>query len=83
MQAVLNATDRFLRAPRLAAGIPLVVVDVSARVQQDADYACTLSDVLADERLHGAIPRGALVCLRTGWAEGCIPYESLPRRDEA
>ena len=49
--------------------VPLVVVDVSAKVAADADYRCTRADVVADEARHGKIPRGALVCVRTGWAE--------------
>jgi kynurenine formamidase len=47
---------------------PAVVVDVAARAAKDRDYHVTASDVAADEKAHGAIPRGAIVLLRTGWS---------------
>lgn len=46
---------------------PAVVIDVSAKAAKDADYRVTKEDVLANEARHGAIPRGAIVVLRTGW----------------
>jgi kynurenine formamidase len=47
---------------------PAVVVDVTARAAKDRDYRVTASDIAADEKAHGAIPRGAIVLLRTGWS---------------
>jgi kynurenine formamidase len=47
---------------------PAVVIDVIAPVAKDRDYRVTRQDFEADEKAHGAIPRGALVLLRTGWA---------------
>ena len=47
----------------------LVVIDVSARVFADPDYAATAADVEAFEAQHGRIPAGAFVALRTGWSE--------------
>jgi kynurenine formamidase len=47
---------------------PAVVLDVSAQAARNADYRLTRADVLAWEKAHGAIPRGAIVVLRTGWA---------------
>ena len=47
---------------------PAVVLDVSARASEDADYRLGADDVLAWERKHGAIPRGAIVLARTGWS---------------
>lgn len=43
------------------------VVDVSARVGDNADYRVSVEDVRAWEFLHGPIPTGAIVLLRTGW----------------
>lgn len=47
---------------------PAVVLDVSAQAARSADYRLTRADVLAWEKAHGTIPRGAIVILRTGWA---------------
>ncbi|KAH8046617.1 AAA ATPase-like protein [Aureococcus anophagefferens] len=49
--------------------VPLAIVDVTDKVARDADYRCSRADVENDERAHGAIPAGSLVCIRTGWAE--------------
>jgi len=47
---------------------PAVVIDVSRQAAADADYRLRVEDVLEWERAHGAIPAGAVVLLRTGWA---------------
>jgi kynurenine formamidase len=49
--------------------LPAVVLDVSAKTAKDPDYRLTADDVRAFERLHGRIPAGAAVLLRTGWDE--------------
>lgn len=48
---------------------PAVVIDVTAKAAKDADYRLTRDDVIAWERANGPIPRGAMVVLRTGWAQ--------------
>ena len=48
---------------------PAVVVDVSAKAAKDADYRVTVADLEAEEKARGAIPRGAIVLIRTGWAK--------------
>ncbi|MFL1377002.1 cyclase family protein [Nocardiopsis protaetiae] len=47
---------------------PAVVIDISARAARDPDTAVTVDDVLAFERLHGEIPRGAAVLMHSGWS---------------
>jgi kynurenine formamidase len=47
---------------------PAVVVDVAAKAAADPDYRLTAADLAAWERAHGAVPRGAVVLLRTGWS---------------
>ena len=47
---------------------PAIVIDVTARASADRDYRLTREDVLAFERANGAVPRGAIVLLRTGWS---------------
>jgi kynurenine formamidase len=46
---------------------PAVLIDVSAKAAADADYRLTAADVRAWEHVHGPIPSGAIVLLRTGW----------------
>lgn len=48
---------------------PAVVIDVAERASADRDYRLTREDVLAWEARHGAVPRGAIVLLRTGWSQ--------------
>ena len=47
---------------------PAVVIDVRAESAKDADYQLSVARVEAWEKLHGKIPEGAIVLLRTGWA---------------
>lgn len=49
--------------------LPLVVLDVSAKVVSDSDYQVTLADVRHWEARYGQIPRGAFVALRTDWSQ--------------
>ena len=47
--------------------IPIVVIDISARVPADPDAEVVPSDLMAFERRHGRIPDGALVAMYSGW----------------
>ena len=47
---------------------PAVVIDVRAESAKDADYQLSVARVETWEKLHGRIPEGAIVLLRTGWA---------------
>jgi kynurenine formamidase len=47
---------------------PAVVVDVSVKADQNADYQVTTDDILRWEQQNGAIPEGAIVLLRTGFS---------------
>jgi kynurenine formamidase len=48
---------------------PIAVIDISSRIGNDADGELTLADVKTFEELHGAIPTGSAVLLRTGWED--------------
>ncbi len=48
---------------------PGVVIDVSAKAAADPDYRLSLEDLRSWEKLHGNIPSGAIVLLRTGWGK--------------
>lgn len=47
---------------------PACVIDVTADVAGNPDYLLMPDHVLAWERVHGRIPAGAWVLLRTGWS---------------
>jgi kynurenine formamidase len=70
----LDAPVHFARGGDKADEIPLrrlagaaVTVDVRARARADRDLLIGVADLEAHERREGAIPRGAIVLLRTGW----------------
>lgn len=48
---------------------PAVVLDARAEGAKDADYQLPMERVEAWEKRHGRISAGAIVLLRTGWAE--------------
>ena len=48
--------------------LPIVVVDIADRAQDDPDAVVTPDDLRRFERRHGRIPRGALVAMFSGWA---------------
>jgi kynurenine formamidase len=70
----LDAPIHFGEGRRSADQVPLdqligraFVIDVSAKAEANPDYTLTREDVAAFEARHGAIPKGAIVLLRTGW----------------
>jgi kynurenine formamidase len=46
---------------------PAVVIDVSAKAAQDADYRVAAADIQQFESAHGTIPEGTVVLIATGW----------------
>ncbi len=46
---------------------PAVVVDIAARAAREPDTVVTPDDLRSFERRHGRIPRGAVVCMHSGW----------------
>jgi kynurenine formamidase len=56
---------------------PACVIDVTAEVAKNADFLLMPEDVFAWERLHGRIPAGAWVLLRTGWSKRTDPKAFL------
>jgi kynurenine formamidase len=49
--------------------LPLVVIDVHAESEKNADYVLLLERVKKWETDHGAIPTGAFVAMRTDWSK--------------
>lgn len=48
---------------------PLVIVDIRRKARRDPDAVVTVADLRRYERRHGRIPRGALVCMNSGWSD--------------
>ena len=46
---------------------PGVVVHVQAKCAENPNYELSVEDLLEWEERQGRIPKGALVCMRTGW----------------
>lgn len=57
---------------------PLAVVNIAAKAAKDPNATVEVDDVIAYERRHGRIPRGAFVAMNSGWeakrAEGNDAY---------
>ena len=48
---------------------PIVVIDIKAKAAEDPNAMVEPDDLIAFERRHGRIPRRALVCMNSGWAD--------------
>ena len=72
----MDAPGHFIAGGRLSPqirpdelmGLPIAVVDISARAARNPDAVVTPDDMRRYERRHGRIPRGALVAMNSGWA---------------
>lgn len=53
--------------PVAALVVPVVVIDIRARVRRDPDAQVRVDDIKAWERKHGRISRGAAVVMWSGW----------------
>jgi len=59
------SVDQIAAGKLFAAG---VVIDISAKCEQESDSSLTLEDIKNWEQKHGRIPGGAVVLLNTGWS---------------
>lgn len=59
-----NSADR-IAVDRLFA--PLAIVSIQTRTDKDADTTLTVDDLMAWEKRHGRLPRGAFVAMHSGW----------------
>lgn len=48
---------------------PACVIDVSAEVEQSADFLLTIEHVEAWEKVHGRLPDGSWLLVNTGWSK--------------
>jgi len=61
--------------------LPLVVLDVHAKVAKNPDYVLSLEDVHAWESRHGRIPEHAFVAMRTDWSKRWPNDASMQNKD--
>ena len=71
----MDAPGHFVTGGRLSPDItpqelivPIVVIDISRRAEDDPDAMVTVDDLRRFEHRHGRIPEGALVAMDSGWA---------------
>jgi kynurenine formamidase len=60
---------------------PIVVVDISRRVEREPDSEVTPDDLARFERRHGRIPRGAVVAMYSGWESRAGSVEAFRNTD--
>jgi kynurenine formamidase len=60
---------------------PLAVVSIEARAAKDPDAMVTVDDLLAWEKRHGRLPRGAFVAMHSGWDARIGSAERFLNRD--
>ena len=72
----MDAPGHFVPGGRLSPEItprelflPIVVVDISKRAEDDPDATVEVDDLIRFERRHDRIPDGALVAMDSGWAK--------------
>lgn len=47
---------------------PIAVIDIKQKAMDDPNATVEPADLMSYERRHGRIPRGALVCMNSGWS---------------
>src|SRR3954451_1627172 len=62
--------------------LPLVVIDVHDDVDKNPDYTLTVERVKKWEDIHGRIPEGAFVALRTDWSKRWPDAAKMANKDE-
>jgi len=74
-----SSVDRI--APRKFIG-PACVLDVTKDVEKNPDFLLTVENIHQWEKLHGRIPPGAWVLLRTGWSGRADPAQYINLRED-
>lgn len=62
--------------------LPLVILNVSEKVAQNADYQITMDDVRTWETKYGSIPEGSFVAMRTDWSKRWPNSKQMRNADE-
>ena len=62
--------------------LPLVVIDVSAKVLKNPDYTISMQDVKRWEDRNGLVPEGSFVAMRTDWSKRWPSQDAMMNRDK-
>jgi kynurenine formamidase len=86
----MDAPGHFVAGGRLTPEItlkelmlPVAVIDISKKARTDPDAQVTPDDLIAFERRHGRIPRGAAVLMDSGWAEKLPDEDAYKNADSS
>ena len=63
--------------------LPLIVIDISEKVEKDNDYCLSVEDIKEWEALHGEVPSGCFVALRSDWYKRWPDPVLIDNKDEA
>lgn len=61
--------------------MPLVVLDVHKKVENNPDYQITMKDVKEWEKKYGSIPEGSFVVMRTDWSKRWPDQDRMQNKD--
>lgn len=61
--------------------LPLVVIDVHTEAANNPDYTLTVERIEQWEKMHGTIPAGAFVALRTDWSKRWPDAAAMQNKD--
>lgn len=85
----IDYPGHFVQNGRLAGGfkiedtvLPLVVIDLTEKVNNNNDYEIKVEDILEFEKEYGVIPKGSFVAFRSGWSKRWPSIEKLENKDE-
>lgn len=62
--------------------LPLVVIDVSKKVESNHHFTLSVDDILAFEKIHGKIEPNTFVALRTDWSKRWPDKDAFNNKDE-
>jgi kynurenine formamidase len=62
---------------------PAIVIDISDKVENNADYELTVADIIHWEDVNGRIPERSIILLNTGWWRRWDDYEKYKNADAA
>lgn len=61
--------------------LPMVIIDVTKKVEQNPDYQVSMDDIQAWEAKYGQIPANSFVALRTDWSKRWPDKEKMRNAD--
>lgn len=62
--------------------LPLIVIDLSRKVEENNDYEITVEDIKDFEKEYGKIPKNSFVAFRSDWSKRWPCGKSLANTDE-